>query len=62
MLVEVCNICKKETSEDNGIYVRAEDFNGLSFTGSMPMRARRRYKIHICQKCIENIKKYCKEN
>lgn len=61
MIVEVCDICKKETSETDGIYVRASDFNGLCFGGGMPMRTRRKYKMHICQKCVEAIKKYCNE-
>lgn len=62
MLIEVCDICRKEISEHNGIYVRTEDFDGLSFCGDLPVRAKRKYKIHICERCVDNIKKYCKKN
>ena len=62
MIIEVCDICKKEISAHNGIYVRAEDFEGLSFCGDLPIREKRKYKLHICQRCVDNIKKYCNKN
>lgn len=36
--------------------------NGLGFIGSEPVRCKRKYKIRVCDKCIDNIKKYCREN
>lgn len=61
-VIEICDVCKKRLSECNGIELTASDMNGLDFVGIEQVRCRRKYKIRICDKCIENIKKYCKEN
>lgn len=34
--------------------------DGLGFFGNDPVRVKRHYKIRICKKCVDNIKKYCK--
>ena len=41
-VIEVCDICRREASKENGITVN--------------------YKVRICDKCKENIIKYCKKN
>lgn len=35
---------------------------GLGFNGYDPCREERNYKVRICDKCKENIIKYCKKN
>ena len=34
--------------------------NGLGFFRNDPIRVKRHYKIRICKKCVDNIKKYYK--
>lgn len=62
-VIEICDICRKEVSDANGITVNCSDWNGLEFiAGVHPSRTKREYKIWICEKCKENIIKYCKKN
>ena len=61
-VIEICDICKKKVSKNDGIELIVSDMNGLDFIGLDPVRCKRKYKIRICDKCIENIKKYCREN
>lgn len=62
-VIEICDICRKEVSDANGITVNCSDWNGLEFiAGVHPSRTKREYKIRICDKCKENIIKYCKKN
>lgn len=61
-VIEICDICRKEVSERNGITVKCSDKNGLQFVGGNPIRGKREYKIRICDRCKENIIKYCKKN
>lgn len=62
-IVEVCDICRKEVSETNGITVNCSDWNGLEFiAGVHPSRTKRNCKVRICDKCKENIIKYCNKN
>jgi hypothetical protein len=61
-VIEVCDICRREVSDANGITVNCSDWNGLEFiAGVHPSRIKRNYKMRICDKCKENIIKYCKE-
>lgn len=68
-IVEVCDICRREISKENGITLKCSDMEGMEFVGICPVREKREYKIRICDKCIricdkckENIIKYCKNN
>lgn len=58
--IEVCDICRAEVNDTDGIELIAKDFNGLSICGFEPVRSKRKYTIRICDKCIEKIKEYCK--
>ena len=60
-VIEVCDVCGKQVAERNGITLKCSDMNGLSFIGTQPIRSKRSYKIRICNKCIDSIKKYCKK-
>ena len=61
-VIEVCDICRKEVSEENGIILECSDMEGLQFVGFFPVRTKREYKTRICDRCKENIIKYCKKN
>ena len=61
-VVEVCDICREEVSKHNGITIVFSDMKGLGFRGDDPCIVQRNYKARICDKCKENIIKYCKKN
>lgn len=60
-VVEICDVCGKQVSDRDGITLKCSDMNGLSFIGTIPTRGKRNYKVRICDRCIENIKDYCKK-
>lgn len=60
-VVEICDVCGKQVSDRDGITLKCSDMNGLSFIGTTPTRGKRNYKVRICDRCIENIKDYCKK-
>lgn len=60
-VIEICDVCGKQVSEQNGITLKCSDMNGLGFIGIEPTREKRNYKVRICDRCIENIKDYCKK-
>lgn len=61
-VIEVCDICRKEVSKNDGITLDCSDWDGFEDLGGVPIRAERKYTIRICDKCKENIIKYCKKN
>ena len=63
-IIEVCDICRNEVAKNDGISVNCSDMNGLKFVFGDPylLPEKRKYKVRICDKCKENIIKYCKEN
>lgn len=61
-VITVCDICRKEVSEQNGVDVAVSDNNGLDFFGGVPTRGKRKYTAKICDKCLENIKNYCRDH
>lgn len=60
-VIEICDVCGKQVSDRDGITLNCSDMNGLHFNGTMPVRGKRNYKVRVCDRCIENIKDYCKE-
>ena len=60
-VIEICDVCGKQVSKIDGISLKCSDMNGLSFSGIQPTRSRRKYKIRVCDECVNNIKSYCKE-
>lgn len=60
-VIEICDVCGKQVGEIDGISLKCSDMNGLSFIGVQPMRSKRNYNIRVCDKCVNNIKAYCKE-
>lgn len=54
-VIEICDVCGKQVSERDGISLKCSDMNGL-------LRSKRSYKIRVCNKCIDNIKDYCREH
>lgn len=62
-VIEVCDICRNEVYDGDGISVKCSDWNGLKldYWGGI-IHAERKYDVRICNKCKENIIKYCKEN
>lgn len=60
-VIEICDVCGKKVSEIDGISLKCSDMNGLSFTGITPTRSKRKYKIRVCDECVNDIKAYCKE-
>lgn len=61
-VITVCDICRKEVSEQNGVDVTVSDWDGLDFFGGVPTRGKRKYTVKICDKCLENIKNYCRDH
>ena len=61
-VIEICDICKKQASKTDGITVKVSDMNGLDFILDTPIRGKRNYEVRICDRCVNNIKKYCKKN
>lgn len=61
-VIEICDICKKQVDIKDGITVKASDMNGMDFILGNPVRGKRNYEIRICDKCVNNIKNYCKKN
>ena len=61
-VIEVGDICRKEVSETNGITLDCSDMKWLRFNGYDPCREERNYKVRICDRCKEDIIKYCKKN
>lgn len=61
-VIEVCDICRKEISKSNGITLDCSDWNGWDYTAGVPIRTERNYRVRICDKCKDNIIKYCKRN
>ena len=51
-VIEICDICRKEVTDTDGLTLTCSDIDGLGFFGNDPVR--------ICKKCVDNIKKYCK--
>lgn len=60
--IEVCDICRKEVTNTDGISVECTDWDGLSWIANSPIRDKRKYKVRICNRCKENIIKYCRKN
>lgn len=61
-VIEICDVCGKQVSEEDGISLQCSDMNGLSVIGTQLMRSKRSYEIRVCDKCIDNIKDYCREH
>lgn len=61
-VIEICDICEKQVSEENGITITASDMNGYKIIGYEPIRCKRKFDIRICDRCIDNIKNYCRKN
>lgn len=61
-VIEVCDICRKEISKSNGIALDCSDWNGWDYPAGVPIRTERNYRVRICDKCKDNIIKYCKRN
>lgn len=60
-VVIVCDICRKEVSEQDGIDVTVSDWDGVKYSGFHAVRDKRKYTAKICDKCLENIKNYCRD-
>lgn len=48
-VIEICDICRKEVTDTDGITLTCSDMNGLGFFGNDPVRVKRHYKIRICK-------------
>lgn len=61
-LIEVCDTCGKQA--EDGIFLRIKDVQEIFDFDypKVPSLESYRYKIHICKRCVENIKKYCIEH
>lgn len=60
--IEICDVCKKEVDKRNGITIDVSDMDGLEWIGGSPVRKTREYKVRVCDRCVENIKTYCRKN
>lgn len=49
--IEICDICRKEVTNTDGISVECTDWNGLSWIANSPIRDKRKYKVRICNRC-----------
>lgn len=61
-IIEICDICKKRVSEREGITLSVSDMDGIEWIAGTPIRGERNYKIRVCDRCVENIKTYCRNN
>lgn len=53
-----CDLCGKDVSkEENVTTVTWEDNNGYEQSGFMIFRAKRKFKAHICDVCLELLKR-----
>lgn len=58
MLVELCDLCKKnEVNEDNKTTVIIKDYKGVWFDGmGYPQPAKRKFKAVICDECLNKLR------
>lgn len=61
-VIEICDICKKRVEERDGITASVSDTDGLEWIAGVAVRNKQKYEIRICDRCIENIKTYCRNN
>ena len=52
VVIEICDICRKEVTDTDGITLTCSDMDGLGFFGNDPVRVKRHYKIRICKKYL----------
>lgn len=46
-IVEICDICRREVSKENGVTLKCSDMEGMKFDDIYPVREKRKYKIRI---------------
>ena len=50
-IVEICDICRREASKENGVTLKCSDMEGMKFDDIYPVREKRKYKIRILANC-----------
>ncbi len=50
VVIEICDICRQEVSNHNGITIVFSDMKGLGFRGDDPCIVQKNYKARICDK------------
>lgn len=57
MIIEVCDLCKKEVEESNKTEVIIKDYKGVWIDGmGYPQPAKRKYKAVICDDCLNKLR------
>ena len=61
MKVNICDICDKIIGHKQGVTLKASD-HALTriIDNHVISNMKRKYKVHICDDCIEAIEEYCK--
>lgn len=54
-VITICDVCGKQISYQEGVHLNCTDVRERDFL------KRRAYKVIICDKCIKNIRDYCKK-
>ena len=57
MIIEVCDLCKKEVNDENKTEVIIKDYKGVWVDGmGYAQPAKRKYKAVICDDCLRTLK------
>lgn len=57
MIIEVCDLCKKEVKDDNKTEVIIKDYKGVWVDGmGYRQPAKRKYKAVICDDCLNKLR------
>ncbi|WP_147354158.1 hypothetical protein [Clostridium sp. AF32-12BH] len=59
-VVTVCDICRREVKNNEGIEVTCSDWKKF-IPGSKKYKYKRNYTAKICDSCVANIKNYCRD-
>lgn len=61
MKVNICDICDKIIGHKQGVTLKASDHTLTRIIDNHVIsNMKRKYKVHICDDCIEAIEEYCK--
>ena len=61
MKVKICDICDKIIGHKQGVTLKASDHTLTRIIDNHVIsNMKRKYKVHICDDCIEAIEEYCK--
>lgn len=61
-IVTICDICGNVVDDRDGVELTCSDWKKFGTSlGGRKIQAKRKYTAKICDKCLENIKNYCRD-